>query len=108
MSAVRAIVFDLDDTLYPERQFAFSGYAAVAAAFAERLNRSVADLDNHMGRLFDTPDRGRVFNVILTEAGVGSGFDERLSEMRTWKVRPTSMPAHARHVPGSKLSGIRA
>lgn len=81
MSAVRAIVFDLDDTLYPEREFAFSGYAAVAAAFAERLDLSAGELNRRLGRLFDTPDRGRVFNVILTEAGAGSGFDERLAEM---------------------------
>ncbi|MCP4245583.1 MAG: HAD family hydrolase [bacterium] len=81
MSAVQAIVFDLDDTLYPEREFAFSGYAAVAAAFSERLNRPAAELSRRLGHLFDTPDRGRVFDVILGEAGVTAGSDELLSEM---------------------------
>lgn len=33
----RAIIFDLDDTLYPERRFALSGYAAVAR-FVEQEN----------------------------------------------------------------------
>lgn len=33
--ARRALIFDLDDTLYPERRFALSGYAAVAARLAE-------------------------------------------------------------------------
>ena len=37
MASIRAVVFDLDDTLYPEREYAFSGFAAVATAFQDRL-----------------------------------------------------------------------
>lgn len=32
---VRAVIFDLDDTLYPERSYVYSGFAAVAAALPE-------------------------------------------------------------------------
>ena len=63
---IRAIVFDLDDTLYAEREYAFSGFAAVAREYADLLgdpHRSAAD----MRRLFDTPDRARVFNTLLDE-----------------------------------------
>jgi putative hydrolase of the HAD superfamily len=74
-----AIVFDLDDTLYPERQYAHSGYQAVAAAFADRLKASF-DLPERMKQLFDTPDRSRVFNVILEELGV-SDPDSLVREM---------------------------
>ena len=35
MSEPTAVIFDLDDTLYPERRFALSGYAAVAAQVAD-------------------------------------------------------------------------
>lgn len=66
MSRIRAIVFDLDDTLYPERQFVFSGYQAVAEAFHEPL-AAPFDLVARMKRLFDSPDRGRVFDVIAAE-----------------------------------------
>jgi putative hydrolase of the HAD superfamily len=69
MSIPQAVIFDLDDTLYPERQFVFSGYRAVAEAFADRL-AAPFDLLARMGELFDTPDRGRVFNAIAAEAGV--------------------------------------
>jgi putative hydrolase of the HAD superfamily len=68
--ATHAIVFDLDDTLYPERRFTFSGYRAVAGAFADRLGKPPDLLIARMQELFGTPDRGRVFNVILAEAGV--------------------------------------
>lgn len=69
MFRIRAVVFDLDDTLYPEWTYAFSGFNAVAAAFQARLgeaHRTVAD----MRRLFHTADRRRVFNVLLAERGL--------------------------------------
>ena len=37
MPALRAVVFDLDDTLYPEHAYARGGYRAVAAWGEERL-----------------------------------------------------------------------
>jgi putative hydrolase of the HAD superfamily len=36
---MRGIVFDLDDTLYPERQFVRSGYRAVAAMLRQQTGR---------------------------------------------------------------------
>jgi putative hydrolase of the HAD superfamily len=69
MSIIRAIICDLDDTLYPERDFVISGYDAVVAAFAKELGWNEA----HAGRLrqlFDSPDRPRVFNQLLGEQQV--------------------------------------
>jgi putative hydrolase of the HAD superfamily len=66
MSRIQAVVFDLDDTLYPEREYAWSGFRAVAAAFTEELedpNDTVADLQ----RLFDSEHRSRVFDALLKE-----------------------------------------
>ena len=33
MAGIRAVIFDLDDTLYLEQSFVYSGYRAVAEAF---------------------------------------------------------------------------
>jgi putative hydrolase of the HAD superfamily len=63
---IRAVIFDLDDTLYPEREFAFSGFAAVARTFAEELGNP-RGLANRMRQLFDTEHRRRVFNRLLDE-----------------------------------------
>ncbi|MFQ5590823.1 MAG: HAD family hydrolase [Phycisphaerae bacterium] len=59
-----AVVFDLDDTLYPEREYAFSGFDAVAAAFEDQLGdrRETAAL---MRQLFDTRYRHQVFDTLL-------------------------------------------
>ena len=66
MTAFGAIVFDLDDTLYPEREYAWSGFRAVSEAFARELDdpqTTQADLQ----RLFDSQDRWRVFDALLRE-----------------------------------------
>lgn len=65
---IRAVVFDLDDTLYPEREFAFSGFRAVS----EWLQRKIActsDPEAIMRKLFDSPHRGQVFDQVLKELG---------------------------------------
>ena len=72
---MQAIIFDLDDTLYLERAYAFSGFRAAAAAFVdvfgdpERATRT-------MCQLFDTEHRPRVFDEMCRRTGLSG--DERL------------------------------
>ena len=69
MCSIAAVVFDLDDTLYPESEYACSGFAAVAEAFADRLGNP-ADSAAAMRRLFDSEHRPRVFDSLLAELGL--------------------------------------
>jgi len=41
---IRAVIFDLDDTLYPERRFALSGFAAVAREVERRYSIPADDV----------------------------------------------------------------
>ncbi len=66
LNGIHAVVFDLDDTLYPERSYAFSGFEAVAAWLEERFCCPFG-VAKRMRELFDTPHRPRVFDQILTE-----------------------------------------
>jgi len=65
----RAIIWDLDDTLFSERSFAFSGFAAVAAAFQHLFGPADAAA-RRMEWIFDHGDRRHVFDVLLAERGV--------------------------------------
>lgn len=67
MQPIQAVIFDLDDTLYSEKTYAFSGYRAVASAF-EGVLGDPATTYQRMCDLFDSPHRARVFNVLLEEA----------------------------------------
>lgn len=63
-------VFDLDDTLYPERTFVESGLRAVADAAVER--QWVDDREAALQVMFDELERhgrGRVFDALLLEHG---------------------------------------
>ena len=66
---IDAVIFDLDDTLYPERAYNFSGFAAVAAVFEARLGNR-RETEAEMRRLFDRGNRRRVFNALLAGRGL--------------------------------------
>lgn len=69
MSTIQAVVFDLDDTLYPERAFAFSGFDTVVERFGQRLGWGSAEAAR-MRTLFDSEQSATVFNAVLEESGV--------------------------------------
>src|SRR5438445_8584130 len=62
---IRAVVFDLDDTLYPEFDFVRSGFRAVATAFPAELGSHDAAFER-LWQTFMTGDRRRVFDNVLS------------------------------------------
>jgi len=62
------LVFDLDDTLYAERQFVLSGFAAVDQWLQEE--RGIAGFASEATRLFAAGRRGRIFDEALDNLGV--------------------------------------
>ena len=62
------VIFDLDDTLYPERSFALSGFRAAARVAVERLSLATEAAERmaaHMARLLDEGHRGNLFGLAL-------------------------------------------
>lgn len=74
MTPASAIIFDLDDTLYPEREYAFSGYRAVSDAFKAILG-DANQSSERLRALFDTEFRPRVFNRLLEEYSISADAD---------------------------------
>lgn len=62
MSRLR-VVFDLDDTLYPERQFALCGFKACGEWVKTQFG--VDGVADEMTRLLDDGYLGRLFNTVL-------------------------------------------
>ncbi|MET0659706.1 MAG: HAD family hydrolase [Steroidobacteraceae bacterium] len=60
---VHTVVFDLDDTLYPERDFVLSGFAAVDRWL--RANHDVEGFESQAQALFAKGQRGRIFDQVL-------------------------------------------
>jgi putative hydrolase of the HAD superfamily len=68
----QAILFDLDNTLYPEEEFVMSGFRAVANCLAARENLDAETLFKKMLHILHTRGRGRVFNALLAEQKLDS------------------------------------
>jgi putative hydrolase of the HAD superfamily len=64
----RVVVFDLDDTLFPEWQYIFSGFRAVDRWLVQ--NRQRAGFFDHAKALFDAGARGNIFDRALKELGL--------------------------------------
>jgi len=65
---ISALVFDLDDTLYPEHVFVRSGFAAVDRWLQER--RGLTGFADEAARLFLEGARGRIFDEVLRRLAV--------------------------------------
>jgi len=65
---VRCVVFDVDDTLYLERDYVQSGFAAVGAEARSRWG--ITDFADHAWRLFEEGARGNIFDLVLVDCGV--------------------------------------
>ncbi|HLP14936.1 MAG TPA: HAD family hydrolase [Bacteroidota bacterium] len=69
MKKLQAVLFDLDDTLYPESEFVFSGFRSVARWAQETLGYSYEASELRLRELFTNGVRRNTFNVWLKEAG---------------------------------------
>jgi putative hydrolase of the HAD superfamily len=68
----RAIVFDLDDTLYLEGDYVRSGFRAVADELALRLALSADEAFNELDALFQGGEHRRTFDRWVEARGLGS------------------------------------
>ncbi len=72
MSEPRAVIFDLDDTLYPERQYVQSGYRAVAAHLAGPGPRA-EEMAAWLWRRFLSGQAGGAFDALNAQFALGLG-----------------------------------
>lgn len=65
MCSHRAVVFDMDDTLYLERAFVSSGFSAVGLALSDVLNLDPAVVVAQLEVIFEAGTRGTIFDSWL-------------------------------------------
>ena len=64
------LIFDLDDTLYPERTYVESGFRAVAQWLSGQFGWPEGELRELMLNLLETEGRGHIFERVLERNGV--------------------------------------
>ncbi len=70
---MRAVVFDLDDTLYPEMSFVQSGFRVVAGYLCPRFGFDQDMVYEQLLNILNEQGRGRIFDRLLSELGI---YDE--------------------------------
>lgn len=97
----RAVIFDLDDTLYPQRRFVLSGFSAVARHLAAQYGVSSAEAFTILCRVFRSPDRGREIQMCLQRLDLPTSITAELVE-RVRAHRPSlRLPSGTREVLGA-------
>jgi len=72
---VQAVVFDLDDTLYPEREYVRSGYRAVGEYLRRQTGRTEA-FEDWLWRRFESGRAGGAFDAMDEHFSLGLGSDD--------------------------------
>jgi putative hydrolase of the HAD superfamily len=104
------LVFDLDDTLYPERQFALSGFRA-AAQWAQ-ASLGISGLAEDMTRLLDAGELGGLFGMALARRLPGHSTEQLAEFVRAYREHEPELELFAdarwalRHFAGGKLGMI--
>jgi putative hydrolase of the HAD superfamily len=110
MDRPAAVLFDLDDTLYPERTFVDGGFRAVGRFLAPRLGRSPDSISRRLMRLHDRDGRGRLFDTLIAEQGLPPDDDLVLAALvayRTHRPRLRPFPGVVEGLERIRSAGIR-
>jgi putative hydrolase of the HAD superfamily len=75
---VRALILDLDDTLYPERRFLLSGFAAVAADLQQTTGLAARAVFADLVHSWRCGERGRAFQGLCARHGLDYDVVPRL------------------------------
>lgn len=72
MRNFKAVIFDLDDTLYPEMDYVISGFKVVSQYVSTKINMKSHRVFNNLLKLFEE-DRNNVFDRLLESYDVDKG-----------------------------------
>lgn len=92
---IRAVIFDLDDTLYLEKDYVMSGYNAVAAYLSDFAGLNRHTLFNTLEAEFHRGRHDRNFETLLSRFGLSNPVEQLVEIYR--KHSPTlKLPADSR------------
>ena len=104
-----AVLFDLDDTLYKERQFVDGGFRAVARFLGPLTGVPAGTLARRLKVLHQRDGRGRLFDTLLAESGHPNDTDLVLAcvlTYRTYRPRLTAFPDAVAAIDALRAGGI--
>lgn len=82
---IKAIIFDMDDTLYKEYDFVFGGFKAVAEYIATKYKLSKNDVYMKILDIFYREGRGKIFDRIIDIYNLQEDINTLIDKYRFYK-----------------------
>lgn len=105
---IRAVIFDLDDTLISEYEFVVSGYRFVSEKLAGRLDKTAPEIEDRLWEL-SKETYSRAFNRLFDSYGVSCSEEELKELISAYRNHPADTrfyPDVAMTLTGLKDRGI--
>jgi putative hydrolase of the HAD superfamily len=97
-TSTRAIVFDLDDTLYPYRMFVRSGLRTVAERLAKEAAIGKQEMSRHIAEVLATSERGQELQALCARLALEPSLMPALVDMVRAHAPSIRLPRESRHV----------
>lgn len=82
---IKAVVFDLDDTLYNERDFVYSGFMEVAKYLDKKFDLDAHIIYKSMLDIFCEKGRGKIFDILCDIHSIDESIDKLIEIYRNTK-----------------------
>ncbi len=84
---IKALVFDLDDTLYYEKEYVFGAFKEVAYYLGNKYGKSEEELYIRMKDILEISGRGKIFNIICAENNFKEDIEDLVEIYRNSKPK---------------------
>lgn len=84
---IKAVVFDLDDTLYNEKDFVFGGFKEVSIYLSQNFNINQDKIYNRMIDILNKIGRGKIFDIVCEENKININIDTLTDIYRNTKPK---------------------
>lgn len=74
---IKALIFDLDDTLYYEKEYVLGAFREVAYYLGNKYGKNAEKIYIRMKEILETLGRGKIFNIICEE----NNFNEDIKQL---------------------------
>jgi putative hydrolase of the HAD superfamily len=85
--SIKAVVFDLDDTLYNEKDFVYGAFLEVALYLSKKYNLKHNELYKYMIEILNIHGRGKIFNIICEKYGLNEDIQYLIDRYRNAKPK---------------------
>ncbi|NMM61288.1 HAD-IA family hydrolase [Clostridium sp. P21] len=82
---IKTIIFDLDDTLYRERDFVYGAFKKVCEYLALKFNKDYEKLYNSTIDILNIQGRGRIFNMLCDKYNINEDISNLVDIYRNAK-----------------------